>query len=154
MDSRIIQGRLEDVDVISQLFNEYRQFYGQADDLPLARSFIAERLSDNSSIIFLAVDSHDLGLGFVQLYLGFSSISTKPVLNLNDLYVTKHARCVGLGVKLMKLVIQYARDHDISKLVLETQEANQPARSLYTSLGFEVDNDFLTYSLDIKRQLK
>ena len=36
--------RSTDVDVVAPLFNAYRQFYEQADDLRLAAAFIRERL--------------------------------------------------------------------------------------------------------------
>ncbi len=139
---------------IAVLFNEYRQFYGRRDDVAAAEQFIHARLLDESSVIFIAKDNQGLGLGFVQMYPSFSSLRMAPMLILNDVYVTQHARCVGIGRALVQQAASYAKAHNMSYLMLETQQKNQRAQGLYEGLGFVRNQDFYIYELEIHRGLE
>lgn len=150
MSGEIRRITLEDVDVIAQLFDEYRQFYHQHSNIQLATKFISMRLTNRDSIIFVAVDNQGLALGFCQLYPSFSSISAQSMLILSDLYVTQHARCVGLGRRLMNTAIEYAKAKHVKTIFLETHKQNHQAQALYESLGFVQEREFLSYNLDIE----
>lgn len=154
MSGEIKSATITELDAVALLFDEYRQFYQQEADLDLARQFINARIQDNDSVIFVALDTQGHGLGFCQLYPTFSSISACSILVLSDLYVTQHARCVGLGRRLMNCVLEYAYANRITSITLETHKNNQQAQALYESLGFVLDKEFLTYSLDVERVLK
>ncbi|GIU05755.1 GNAT family N-acetyltransferase [Shewanella morhuae] len=138
---------------VAVLFNEYRQFYDCQDDLAAAEQFICSRLVDESSVIFIAKDNQGLGLGFIQMYPSFSSLRLAPILILNDVYVTQHARCVGIGRALVLQAVCYAKTHKMSYLMLETQQKNQRAQGLYEGLGFVRNQDFYTYELEIHPEL-
>ncbi|MCE9678923.1 GNAT family N-acetyltransferase [Shewanella sp. AS1] len=154
MSGEIKRATTEDVQLVAQLFDEHRQFYGQPHDLPLATKFILARLSNQDAVIFLAQDIRGMGLGFCQLYPTFDSISAQPTLTLSDLYVTQHARCVGLGRRLVNCAIDYAKAKQIESMSVTARREHQHARALYHSLGFELKEDFFSYNLDIKRHLK
>ena len=138
---------------VAVLFNEYRQFYDCQDDLAAAEQFICSRLVDESSVIFIAKDNQGLGLGFIQMYPSFSSLRLAPILILNDVYVTQHARCVGIGRALVLQAVCYAKTYKMSYLMLETQQKNQRAQGLYEGLGFVRNQDFYTYELEIHPEL-
>ena len=68
-----------DLDALAQLFDAYRQFYGQAPDIERSRKWLRERLRFGESMVLLARRGNAL-VGFVQLYPMFSSVRTaKPV---------------------------------------------------------------------------
>ena len=46
-------GNLDLIDQMSDLFNQYRIFYGQKDDLKKAKNFLLERINSKDSIIIL-----------------------------------------------------------------------------------------------------
>ena len=150
MSGEIRRVTLEDIEVVSQLFDEYRQFYHQQSNVPLAIKFISTRLANCDSIIFVALDNQGIALGFCQLYPSFSSISAQSMLILSDLYVTQHARCVGLGRRLMNTAIEYAKAKKVKTIFLETHKQNHQAQALYESLGFIQEKEFLSYNLDIE----
>ncbi|QYJ87638.1 GNAT family N-acetyltransferase [Shewanella mesophila] len=150
MSGEIRRVTLEDVDVVAQLFDEYRQFYHQESNIPLATQFISTRLLNRDSIIFVVLDNQGVALGFCQLYPSFSSISAQSMLILSDLYVTQHARCVGLGRRLMNTAMEYARTKNVKTIFLETHKQNHQAQALYESLGFIQEKEFLSYNLDIE----
>ena len=42
--------------LVYDLFNKYRVFYKQLPDIEVAKKFIQERLDNNESVIFVALD--------------------------------------------------------------------------------------------------
>ncbi|HSU78925.1 MAG TPA: GNAT family N-acetyltransferase [Candidatus Angelobacter sp.] len=133
---KIKQAELKDVDVLAELFDLYRLFYGQESDIEGAKAFLNERLSESQSTIFLATVEQK-GVGFAQLYPSYSSVSMKRTWILNDLYVKKEQRGSGIGEALLQQVLDYAKETGTKGVLLETNEDNVVAQSLYEKMGFE-----------------
>jgi len=65
---RIHRASEADLGTVAELFNAYRQFYGQPANYPLAEAFLRDRFTTKDSVVFLAIDPQSgVGLGFVQL---------------------------------------------------------------------------------------
>ena len=124
----------EHLDELARLFNLYRIFYEQKDDIDRARYFIKNRLTNEESIIFISTDGSEKLNGFV----------------LYDLYVDQNHRGEGVGRLLMNQARDFAKENDYKRLELSTAKDNFIGQSLYKSLGYEVDEDFFHFSLDIK----
>ena len=135
-----------DIDTVAPLFDAYRQFYGQASNLDLARSFLQERCSGNESTLLLA-EQGATPAGFTQLYPSFSSTRAARIYILNDLYVVPLYRRAGIGRLLLQEAARYALEKGAIRLTLSTAHANLPAQRLYESLGWKLDEQFRTYSL-------
>ncbi|EKB26002.1 GNAT family N-acetyltransferase [Aeromonas dhakensis] len=133
----IFQATPADLEETSYLFDAYRQFYGQEPDHGAAAGFIAERLANADSVIFLA--RHEMGetMGFVQLYPAFSSVAMKRMWYLNDLFVAESARQQGVARALLKRVASFAKETDALTVKLATSISNYPAKSLYESEGYQ-----------------
>lgn len=82
------QTTISDLNEVSDIFNQYRQFQGVEDDLTASKQFIKERYEQKESIIFIAEDGNK-PVGIAQLYPMFSSVTLSRVFILNDLYVCK-----------------------------------------------------------------
>ena len=96
----LIKGSLEHLDDLAAMFDEYRIFYKQSSDLQGAKSFLKDRIANEESIVFMAF-LNNKAVGFTQLFPSFSSVSMKPLLILNDLYVHKDFRQKGIGEALL-----------------------------------------------------
>ncbi len=144
----IIRGSLDHIETISLLFDGYRQFYEQMTDIDGARHFIRERLSNDESVIFLALHGM-VGMGFVQLYPSFSSISMKRFWILNDLFVAPQARKQGVGEALLTRSREFAIETGAKGLMLETAVTNLTAQRLYERMGWKRDTEFYVYNLTI-----
>jgi GNAT superfamily N-acetyltransferase len=142
---RIRLAGLEDLDTLAPLFNAYRQFYEQPDDLDLARRFLEERLRRAESVVLLALDESGQGLGFCQLYPTFCSVEAQPIFSLYDLFVTPAARRTGLGRALLRAAESLALERGVARLDLTTARSNLRAQSLYESEGWVLDEVFLAY---------
>lgn len=125
---------LEEIGKVAPLFNNYRVFYGQADDLLAAMAFLSERLTNNESVILAAIHNNEYA-GFTQLYPTFSSVAMKRAFILNDLYVDENFRRLGIAEELMKAAFRYAESHDARFIALETGCENVQAQALYEKMG-------------------
>ena len=147
--SRIVQAKIQHLDEVSRLFNLYRIFYKEENDPKGSLNFIKERLENGDSTIFVSMNDDESLNGFVQLYPSFCSVSMLPILILYDLFVDPEMRASGIGRDLMNKARDYARENGFKRLELSTAKDNVIGQSLYESLGYEVDNQFLQYSLEV-----
>jgi GNAT superfamily N-acetyltransferase len=138
---------LEDIEQLSPLFDGYRQFYGQASDLQLARDFLSERIAQRQSVILLACDAAGRGVGFTQLFPSFSSVRAAPIYLLNDLFVAADARGQGVGRDLLQAAAAHARARGAVRMVLSTAHDNLTAQRLYEAQGWRREDAFREYVL-------
>ena len=147
--NKIIKAEEKDLEELGRLFNLYRIFYEEEDDLEKASRYISERFNHRDSEIFVAQEGNTELAGFVQLYTSFCSVSAVPILILYDLYVDHSHRGKGIGRLLMNAARDFAKDNGFRRLELSTAKDNHIGQSLYESLGYELDEEFLHYSLDV-----
>jgi len=129
---------ISELDSVAPLFDAYRRFYGQAQDLERARAFLRERLANDESIVLLA-QLNGRPAGFTQLYPMFSSVRAARLFVLNDLYVDTNARRAGVGRALLDAAAAFARAEGACGLMLETGRDNDAARALYRAAGWNED---------------
>ncbi|MDT0555184.1 GNAT family N-acetyltransferase [Patiriisocius hiemis] len=146
---KVIQASSENLNQLVPLFDGYRAFYKQPSNIEAARTFLTERFSKKDSIIFIALDENENGLGFTQLYPSFSSVKMQRTYILNDLYVLEKARGKGIGEALMNKAKEFAIANHSRGLTLETDYDN-PAQKLYERLGWKRDNKVFHYTWEIK----
>lgn len=139
--------------LVFDLFDKYRVFYKQQSDIGTAKKFIQERLDNNESIIFVALDINaNRPIGFTQLYPKYSSVRLIKNWILNDLYVDKEYRKKGIGENLIKTAMDFARQNGAKFVELSTAVDNYTAQSLYQQIGFkklEPETDFFTYRISL-----
>ncbi len=70
-------------------------------------------------------------------FVGLSTFSALPLLNIHDLAVRPEFRGTGLGRALLDAAEDEARERGCCKLTLEVQEDNTRARSVYRAFGFD-----------------
>ncbi|WP_434926226.1 GNAT family N-acetyltransferase [Shewanella sp. HL-SH8] len=89
-----------DLQTLSHLFDLYRQSCEQLSDINGCYSFLSQRLSENDSIIFVALEEEHL-LGFIQLYPSFSSLMLQPVWFFDDAFVLPQYRNRGIASQMI-----------------------------------------------------
>ena len=137
--------------LVYELFNQYRIFYKQQPDIESAKKFIDARLNNNESVIFIALNESN-PIGFTQLYPNYSSVRAIKNWTLNDLYVDSNYRKKGIGEKLIKTAMEFAKNDNANFVELSTAVDNYTAQSVYEKIGFkkqEPDTAFYTYRIDL-----
>jgi ribosomal protein S18 acetylase RimI-like enzyme len=142
----IRRASIDDLNQLAQLFDAYRQFYEQAPDIALASAFIAERISKQESIIFVAENIEKQLIGFCQIYPSFCSVAAAKIGVLYDLFVDSSTRKTGAGRALMLAAHEYSTKNGMTRLDLSTAKNNYAAQALYESLGWVRDEVFYTYN--------
>lgn len=145
----IVRAELKHLEELGRLFNLYRIFYEEEDDIEKATNYITARFNNEDSIIFASRSQDSTLNGFVQLYPSYCSVSTIPILILYDLFVDESERAKGKGRLLMNAARDYAKENGYKRLELSTAKDNYIGQSLYESLGYALDKEFLQYSLEI-----
>ena len=147
MTMRVRRAAAADLERVSALFDQYRQFYQQPADPALARTFVTRRFERSESVVLLA-DADGAGVvGFCQLYPSFCSVVAGPILVLYDLFVEPALRRRGAGRLLLQAAADCAREAGAMRMELTTARTNVAAQALYESLGWVRDDLFLHYSL-------
>ena len=142
----IRRARPDDLDLVTPLFDAYRQFYDLPSDVAAARAYLCDRLVAGDSVVFVATDGR-AALGFTQLYPTLDSLTLRPYAILSDLYVAPGARRHGTGRRLLVRAREYAMETGAVRLELQTAHSNLAAQALYESLGWRRDDQFVIYTL-------
>ena len=146
---KVARARLSDLEGLVELFNSYRMFYHQMSDKLGARQYLEDRLSQDESVIFVAISQGEY-VGFTQLYPSFSSVYMERIWKLNDLYVSSHARNRGAGQMLLDAAKVHAEQTNAKSLILETDCDNLQAQALYEKNGYKKDESVYHYTLTLR----
>ena len=150
MEFKIVEAKLNHIEQVGELFDLYRQFYKYESNLIESTNYIKDRITNNESIIFIAINDANEAIGFVQLYETFGSLDLGKIIILYDLYVKKNHRKNNIGKQLMIKSHEYAKKIKAKRIQLSTAIDNFIGQSLYESLGYVKDIDFYTYDFEIK----
>ncbi len=96
---------------------------------PWSINSILSEVKNPLSCWYVALDGESV-VGYIgsQSVLGWA--------DMMNLAVAPDHRGKGIGEALVKELIAYLMDHDVSCLTLEVRPSNTPARQLYEKLGF------------------
>jgi len=150
MKFNIIEAKSKHIEQVGEIFDLYRQFYKYESNLIESTNYIKDRIKNNESIIFIAINDANKAIGFVQLYETFGSLDLGKIIILYDLYVKEDHRKNNIGRQLMIKSHEYAKKINAKRIQLSTAIDNYIGQSLYESLGYVKDDDFYTYDFEIK----
>lgn len=130
-DARHCEGLLEVLDSYAQ------DPVGGGQPLPerTRRELIPALKRTPQAVILLAENRNGI-TGIAVCFLGLSTFSARPLLNIHDLAVMPASRGEGVGRALLQAAEDEAVRRGCCKLTLEVQDRNTVARGLYQSFGF------------------
>ena len=134
----------KDLEMLSQLFDEYRVFYHKESNINDAKVFLNERIAQQDSEI-IVVEENQILVGFVQLYPLFSSTRMKKYWLLNDLFVNENHRGKGYSKQLIESAKEICIDSYACGILLETGKDNLIGNQLYPSCGFKIYDEVNFY---------
>jgi GNAT superfamily N-acetyltransferase len=140
----------EDVEHLSELFNAYRMFYQKTSAIQSAKTFLEDRISNKDSEIFVAQNTTNKLVGFVQLYPLFSSTRMKKFWLLNDLFVHPEFRGNGISIGLIQKAKDLVLESKACGMYLETEKSNLIGNHLYPKTGFELNTSVNFYEWNVQ----
>lgn len=139
----------ERLDTVAELFDAYRQFYGQPSDPAAARRFLADRLENGDAHLICAVAENGIA-GFAQLFPTLDSIALARSWILHDLYVAPAFRRRGVARMLLREARALGLRTGASLLTLTTGIDNVSAQALYEDEGWVRDDAYYAYDLHLR----
>jgi GNAT superfamily N-acetyltransferase len=124
------QAVFADLDVLADLFNQYREFQGCASQPAAARAFLRAHFDHGEAVVFLAHEGTQ-AVGFAQLYPSYSSTALARVFVLNDLFVCPSGRRKGVASGLLMAMEAYAWAQGAARVTLNVARDNLPGQALY-----------------------
>lgn len=140
-EMRIREAKNTDLKQLAELFDKYREFYRKDSDIEGAKDFLAERLKNGDSEIYVCESNDSNLIGFVQLYPLFSSTRMKKLWLLNDLFVNPEFRGKGISIKLIEKAKKLVNDSQACGMFLETEKSNLIGNNLYLKTGFKLNEE-------------
>ncbi|WP_259415823.1 streptothricin N-acetyltransferase SatA [Bacillus toyonensis] len=124
-------------------FPSYEKSYLQNDSEELAYN---EYINKPNQVIYIAL-LHNQIIGFIVLKKNWNHYAY-----IEDITVDKKYRTLGVGKRLVDQAKQWAKEGNMTGIMLETQNNNVAACKFYEKCGFVIDGfDFLVYKgLDIE----
>lgn len=87
--------------------------------------------------IKFTITENDREIARAYLYIMHNDLHREPFGLLEDVYVAEDNRGKGLGIKLVKRVIEAAKDRGCYKLIATSRKSRSKVHQLYNKLGFQ-----------------
>ena len=144
-DFTIRSGRREDAAEAARLWMQsakehtaHDQIYATAPGAErVMRRFLADLAGSSHSFLFIA-ESGDRTVGFIsgELREGSPAFRQKTWASVDDVYVERDYRNLGVGRSLLQSVEAWAKEKGAHGISLQVAAANKRGRKFYEELGF------------------
>ena len=124
-----------EIEVLAEMFDQYRVHYGEASDAARSASWLDENLSTSRLRAFVAEDDGKL-IGFAITIKLPASLRLTHFWQIRDLFVLPTYRRLGVARTLLASVREAATASGALRLVVQTEEDNNPALRLYADSGY------------------
>ena len=135
-----------EIEALAELFDKYRAHYGEASYSSQAIGWLEQNLSSTHLRAFVAEDSGRL-VGFAITMEVPASLRLAHFWQIRDLFVLPTHRRRGVGRALLNSVRAAALASGALRLVVQTEEDNDPALLLYTDSGYALINGYCSLML-------
>jgi GNAT superfamily N-acetyltransferase len=88
--------------------------------------------------VWMVLDDTGAAIGYAILAWSWSVEIGGPEAVLDEFYVARRGE--GFGSRALEAIVRQAWDHGMLRIFMETERANDRARSLYLRHGFEADD--------------
>ncbi|MFI5929535.1 GNAT family N-acetyltransferase [Micromonospora sp. NPDC051543] len=140
--------RPADVPAVVAMVHELAAYERAPDQCHLTEEQLTSALFTTAPALFghVAVDEHDVPVGFALWFLNFSTWAGVHGIYLEDLYVSPAARGTGAGRLLLATLADICVRRGYRRLEWWMIEWN-PAAGFYASIGAEQMNEWVPYRL-------
>jgi ribosomal protein S18 acetylase RimI-like enzyme len=141
-----------EIEALAELFNKYRAHYGEASYSSQAIGWLEQNLSTHLRA-FVAEDSGGF-VGFAITMEVPASLRLAHFWQIRDLFVLPTHRRRRVGRAILSFVRAAAIASGALRLVVQTEEDNDPALRLYTDNGYALINGYCSLMLPIRPETR
>jgi ribosomal protein S18 acetylase RimI-like enzyme len=124
-----------EIEPLAQIFDQYRAHYGQAADASRSAGWLEQNVSTGRLRVFIAEDRGRF-VGFAITMEMPGSLRLAHYWQIRDLFVLPAHRRLGVGRALLASVRAAAIASGALRVVVQTEDDNDPALRLYTESGY------------------
>jgi GNAT superfamily N-acetyltransferase len=124
-----------EIEALGEIFDQYRAHYGEASDASRSASWLDENLSAGRLRVFVAENGGRF-VGFAITMELPGSLRLAHYWQIRDLFVLPMHRRLGVGRALLASVRAAAIASSALRLVVQTEDDNDPALRLYADSGY------------------
>jgi ribosomal protein S18 acetylase RimI-like enzyme len=135
-----------DIEALAEIFDRYRAHYGEGSDGSRSACWLEENLTTSRLRAFVA-EERGTFIGFAVTMEVPASLRLAHFWQIKDLYVVPTHRRRGVGRALLACVRTAAISSGALRLVLQTEEDNDPALRLYTDCGYALIDGYCSLML-------
>ena len=148
-DLEISPVEADELERLLPLSGAYQRFYEVEEvDEDRNRAFFRRFLAPSEDGMLLGARAGGGLVGYACLYWHFSSLSAAETVLMNDLFVAKQARGLGIGRALIEASAEVARERGAACLEWATAPGNVTAQRLYDSTG-ATRSEWVEYELEL-----
>jgi GNAT superfamily N-acetyltransferase len=124
-----------EIEALAQIFDEYRAHYGEASDASRSARWLEQNVGTGRLRAFIA-EAGGRFVGFAITMELPGSLRLAYYWQIRDLFVLPTHRRLGVGRALLASVRAAAIASGALRLVVQTEDDNDPALRLYTDSGY------------------
>jgi len=124
-----------EIEALAEIFDQYRAHYGEDSDASRSACWLRENLSTGRLRVLVAEDDERF-VGFATTMEVPASLRLSHFWQIRDLFVLPTHRRLGVGRALLASVRAAAIASGALRLVLQTEDDNDPALRLYADSGY------------------
>ena len=126
-----------DLPRLMDLMTDFYRESGYRLDQRRSKIAFAAILEEPSLGLVWILEKDGRSVGYMVLTLGFSMEYGGRDAFLDDLFIHRDHRGVGLGKAALKTLLHACRDLDVRAVHLEVERTNAAAKTLYSKFGFK-----------------
>ena len=139
----------EDCPRILELVNELAIYENAPDEVTVTPEHFADSGFGSDPVWWAFVaEANGVIQGFALYYIRFSTWKGQRMY-LEDLVVTEELRGKGIGFLLFKKLMEEAKARQLSAIVWQVLDWNEPAINFYKKLNAKFDSEWVNCSVDV-----
>ncbi len=151
----IIAATPDDLLMIEYFIRELAKFEKLESELQLNQAQLKKTLFGNTPFAHVLIAKrNETAVGFALYFFNYSTFLAKPGLYLEDLFVLPEHRSHGVGLKLMKKLMQVALENGCGRMEWSVLDWNQKAIDFYSRLSAKPMSDWTIFRLDEQALIK
>lgn len=137
-----------EIEALAEIFDQYRAHYGENSDGSRSACWLDENLSTSRFRVFVAEDNARF-VGFATTIDVPASLRLAHFWQIRDLFVLPTHRRLGVGRALLASVRAAAVASGALRLVLQTEDDNDPALRLYADSDYTLIRGYCSLVLPL-----
>ena len=137
-----------ELEALAEIFDQYRAHYGENSETSRSACWLHENLSTSRLQVFVAEDKGKF-VGFAITIEVPASLRLAHFWQIRDLFVLPTHRRLGVGRALLASVRAAAIASGALRLVLQTEDANDPALRLYADSDYTLIKGYCSLVLPL-----